>query len=202
MNLIANGTQWPRLTWSCDDCIFRGQEHVVPNSRFRLRRWGPAVVAVAGLSMPMTSGSASPEADSHWTSPAGDWAGSWLSTSATGDGTSLQAVRDTIGAGSGAAAALTGKGVGIALIDTGVAPVPGLPASRIVNGPDLSFESQDPDLRYLDTYGHGTHLAGIMVGDDASSGLRGIAPGAKLTSIKVGTASGAVDVSQVLAAID
>lgn len=33
-------------------------------------------------------------------------------------------------------------------------------------------------------------------------GLRGIAPGAKLTSVKVGAAGGAVDVSQILAAIN
>ena len=80
--------------------------------------------------------------------------------------------------------------------------VPGLPAAQIVNGPDLSFESQSADLRYLDTYGHGTHMAGIMVGNDTATGAKGIAPGAKLTSIKVGTSNGAVDVSQVIAAVD
>ena len=101
-----------------------------------------------------------------------------------------------------AAAALTGKGVGVALIDTGVAPVPGLPASRVVNGPDLSFESQAPNLRYLDTYGHGTHMAGILIADDPAAGIRGLSPDVRLTSIKVGTANGTVDVSQVMAAVD
>ncbi|MDT5035572.1 MAG: serine protease AprX [Micromonosporaceae bacterium] len=95
-----------------------------------------------------------------------------------------------------------GRGVGVALIDTGVAPVPGLPASRVVNGPDLSFESQSPTLRYLDTNGHGTHMAGIIAGNDTAAGYTGIAPGAKITSVKVGTADGAVDVSQVIAGID
>ena len=132
----------------------------------------------------------------------GGWAGAWLSSSSTGTATTLAMVRSIIGADTGTAATLTGAGVGIALIDTGVAAVPGLPASKIVNGPDLSFESQDPDLRYLDTYGHGTHMAGIIVGNDTATGTKGIAPGAKLTSIKVGTASGAVDVSQMIAAID
>jgi hypothetical protein len=37
-------------------------------------------------------------------------------------------------------------------------------------------------------------MAGIIVGNDRASGTRGIATGAKLMSIKVGTASGAVDV--------
>jgi subtilisin family serine protease len=58
-------------------------------------------------------------------------------------------------------AGYTGKGVAVAVIDTGTAPVPGLAgAGKIVNGPDLSFESQAKNLRYLDTYGHGTHMAG------------------------------------------
>jgi serine protease AprX len=134
---------------------------------------------------------------------AGGWAGRWLST-ATGTtaGTSLRDVRTIIGADIGAAASLTGTGVGVALIDTGVSPAAGLPPTQIVNGPDLSFESQAANMRYLDSYGHGTHMAGIIVGNDVASGAKGIAPGAKLTSVKVGTANGAVDVSQVIAAID
>jgi serine protease AprX len=121
---------------------------------------------------------------------------------ASGNGNNVADVAAAIGATSPAAAGLTGKGVGIALIDTGVVPVPGLPAAQIVNGPDLSIDSQSPDLRYLDAFGHGTHLAGIMVGNDPANGLKGIAPGAKLTSIKVGTSNGAADVSQVIAALD
>jgi serine protease AprX len=133
----------------------------------------------------------------------GGWAGRWLSTATgTAAGTSLRDVRTIIGADTGAAANLTGAGIGVALLDTGVAPVAGLPTGQLVNGPDLSFESQAANLRYLDTYGHGTHMAGIIVGNDAASGTRGIAPGAKLTSVKLGTANGAVDVSQVIAAID
>ncbi len=135
-----------------------------------------------------------PVAASHWAS--------WLGSASTDPPTTLKQVRSLIGADTGAAAALTGKGVGVALIDTGVAPVAGLPASRIVNGPDLSLESQAPALRYLDTYGHGTHMAGIIVGNDTATGTTGLAPDAKLTSIKVGTANGTVDVTQVIAAVD
>jgi serine protease AprX len=98
----------------------------------------------------------------------------------------------------------TGKGIGIAMIDTGVVPVQGLISGNVANGPDLSLESQVPSLVRKDTYGHGTHLAGIIAGRDsaAGGGFRGIAPDAKLTSIKVGMANGAVDVSQVMAAVD
>jgi serine protease AprX len=45
-------------------------------------------------------------------------------------------------------------------------------------------------------------MAGIIVGNDAATGTKGLAPGVKLTSIKVGSANGAVDVSQMIAAID
>ena len=133
----------------------------------------------------------------------GGWSGLWLSAESTASGgTSLRDVRTIVGADVGAAASLTGAGVGVALIDTGVAGVPGLPAAQIVNGPDLSFESQSASLRYLDTYGHGTHMAGIIVGNDTATGAKGLAPKAKLTSLKLGTANGAVDVTQVIAAID
>jgi len=133
----------------------------------------------------------------------GGWASNvWLGGASSATSLTLANVRTIIGADTGAAATLTGAGVGVALVDTGVAPVPGLPAAQVVNGPDLSFESQSPSLRYLDTYGHGTHMAGIIVGNDTATGAKGIAPKAKLTSIKVGTANGAVDVSQMIAAID
>ena len=103
---------------------------------------------------------------------------------------------------------LTGAGIGIAVIDSGVAPVSGLNGSgKVVNGPDLSFESQAPNLRNLDTFGHGTHMAGIISGQDPSSvpaGQRfdGVAPDAKIINMKVAAADGAADVSQVIAAID
>src|SRR6266480_3442729 len=107
---------------------------------------------------------------------------------------------------------ITGRGVGIALVDSGIAPVTGLAdPTRVVNGPDLSFESQSPNLRYLDTYGHGTHMAGIIAGRDpnlsddqlpTTMSFAGMAPGARLVNMKVAAADGAVDVSQVVAAID
>ena len=101
-------------------------------------------------------------------------------------------------------AGFDGSGIDIALIDTGVVPVDGLAwPGKVIHGPDLSFESQADNLRHLDTFGHGTHLAGIIAGrDGADSNFRGMAPGARLVSVKVGDAQGAVDVSQVIAAID
>jgi serine protease AprX len=105
-----------------------------------------------------------------------------------------------------------GQGVDVALIDSGVAPVQGI-KDHLLYGPDLSFESQADNLRNLDTFGHGTFMAGIIAGrdstiqtghedEDLDKAFVGIAPKARVVSIKVATSSGATDVSQVLAAID
>jgi serine protease AprX len=107
---------------------------------------------------------------------------------------------------------VTGKGIGVALIDSGVAPVSGLTdPGKVINGPDLSVESQAPNLRHIDTFGHGTHMAGIIAGRDPGvtnttltdpTKFVGIAPDAHLINVKVAAADGAADVSQVIAAID
>jgi len=119
---------------------------------------------------------------------------------------------DTIGATDLWHDHVTGAGVDVAMIDSGVVPVDGLTAQgKIVNGPDLSFDRQAGAPPYLDLFGHGTHLAGIIAGrDDAlAAGDRpddgefsGIAPGARIVNVKVASAGGETDVSQVIAAID
>lgn len=118
----------------------------------------------------------------------------------------------------------TGAGVDVAVIDTGVTPVPGLDGpDQVVTGPDLSFDApRATAAQGLDAYGHGTFMAGLIVGRDAgisSSGTGcatclnasgysdttkfvGVAPGARIVNVKVGAADGAVDVTQVIAAID
>src|SRR3954464_12378804 len=60
-----------------------------------------------------------------------------------------------------------GKPVDVALIDSGVPPVPGLPPGNVVPGPDLSFESQSPQLAHIDSNGHGTMMASIIAGRDS-----------------------------------
>lgn len=109
------------------------------------------------------------------------------------------------------ASGITGEGITVAVIDTGVAPVPGLDgAGKVVNGPDLSFDNQSSGARYVDGFGHGTHMAGIIAGRDRSWSptrpdpgvFAGVAPGAQLLNMKVGAADGGVDVSQVIAAIN
>jgi serine protease AprX len=149
-----------------------------------------------------------------------------------GDDTTREATKASLGSGrwkaaadhgslfrlaadSGAHAAwkkgITGRGVTVAVIDTGIAPVEGLDdPGKVVNGPDLSYDSQRPGTRYVDGYGHGTHLAGIIAGRDHAfdptkpddDQFEGIAPDARLLNLKVGSADGGADVTQVIAALD
>ena len=124
---------------------------------------------------------------------------------------SLYNVVDEIEADEAWRAGYTGEGIDVALIDTGVVPVQGLHADgKVIDGPDFSLESGHEETRHLDTYGHGTHLAGIIAGNDVDSDIeqlhagefQGVAPDARIVNLKVADHSGAVDVSQVIAAID
>jgi serine protease AprX len=115
------------------------------------------------------------------------------------------------GARTALAAGYRGQGIDVAVLDTGVAPVPGLDGpDKIVNGIDVSFDSQQPGFEFLDGYGHGTHLASIVAGNDADSadplnaagGYRGVAPDARIVNVRAGDSLGRVDVTQVIAGLD
>jgi serine protease AprX len=123
---------------------------------------------------------------------------------ASADPYSMQNVTAGDGVQSWLNAGYTGKGVDVAVVDTGVAPVAGLNApGKVINGPDLSMESQNPNLKNLDTNGHGTFMAGLIAGNDGQAGgYRGVAPDARIVSLKVGVADGGTDVTQAIAAID
>jgi serine protease AprX len=142
-----------------------------------------------------------------------DSPGHLLSTYAPSTDTgSLLTAEQRTGARATWSAGYTGKGIDIALIDSGVAPVNGLTApGKIINGPDFSLESPADNLRYIDTFGHGTHMAGIIAGRDNAatapyssdtSDFIGMAPDSRIVSIKVADANGNTDVSQILMAID
>ncbi len=108
-------------------------------------------------------------------------------------------------------ARFSGQGIGVALIDSGVAPVPALSASgKVVYGPDFTPTGYFTAVRGLDTFGHGTFMAGLIAGRDpgaaapydANSGrFLGVAPDAHIVSVKVSDASGATMESAVIAGI-
>jgi serine protease AprX len=124
---------------------------------------------------------------------------------------SLRSVTEQVGARDLHERGITGAGVTVAVVDTGVAPVPALgDPDKVVALVDLTPEASMPSLRHRDGFGHGTHMAGIVAGrarptgapDQDARGFSGVAPGAGLVSVKVGDRHGAVDVSQVIDAMD
>ncbi len=79
-----------------------------------------------------------------------------------------------------------GSGVTIAIIDTGVEPLPQLGGAVVAQ---FNFSS-GPTAG--DQHGHGTFVAGLV---------HEVAPGARIVSLKLSGADGAVDVTQVIAAL-
>src|SRR3954447_11604013 len=102
-----------------------------------------------------------------------------------------------------------GFGVNVALIDTGVTALPDIANSLVSITPDvLGLGNQSclnlaGDATCDDLYGHGTFMAGIIAGNGSASGGKyvGMAPGAGIISIKVAGATGASDVSTLIAAL-
>lgn len=93
-----------------------------------------------------------------------------------------------------------GKGVGVAVIDTGVAPHYDLikPSNRIIAFKDLLANKEMP----YDDDGHGTHVAGIIAGNGYTScKYTGTAPCADIIAIKALDSSGNGTESDILAAL-
>ena len=93
----------------------------------------------------------------------------------------------------------TGKGVGIAIIDTGVAPHPDLMSSgKLVAFKDFVNNKEGVSNAYDDN-GHGTHVAGDAAGSGyVSNGLfKGTAPDANIIGLKVIDSTGGGNVAQV-----
>jgi serine protease AprX len=138
------------------------------------------------------------------------WFGKWASTGpATPSASSaaplpdLASVEQVADAPPAWAAGADGRGVDVAVLDSGVTPVPGLDApNKVVYGPDLSFDSQNAATANVDGYGHGTAMASIIAANNGPGGFQGVAPNARVVSVKVGASNGAVDVSQIVAGID
>lgn len=116
--------------------------------------------------------------------------------------------RDVIGATELNGAGNRGEGVTVAVIDTGIADVADLTGRVVAVKDDVrnttaSCVNLSGEATCADSYGHGTFMAGLIAGSGASSGGRfaGVAPGARLVSIKVAGRDGSSDVSTVLSAL-
>ena len=95
-------------------------------------------------------------------------------------------------------AGLTGKGVTVAVLDTGLAPHPDF-KSRVVGWRDCIYRKE----KCYDDNGHGTHVAGILGGSGQMSGgiLSGIAPLCRFVIVKVLDQKGEANVASILAGL-
>jgi len=117
--------------------------------------------------------------------------------------TGARAVQQTLG--------LTGAGVGVAVIDSGIATW----HDDLTNRSRTFYPFGDQRVAAFvdfvnsrttpyDDNGHGTHVAGIIAGNgqDSNGSKAGTAPDASLVSLKVLDATGAGSISGVIAALD
>src|SRR5688572_27310282 len=122
----------------------------------------------------------------------------------TGNAVGSTLARDAFG--------VSGRGVGVAVIDSGITAFhddlydshSNNAGASIVHFKDFTTSASGNNDRPSDDFGHGTHVAGIIAGSGADSDGRrtGIAPGANLVGLKVLDAFGQGYISDVIAAID
>ncbi|MET8374512.1 S8 family serine peptidase [Streptomyces microflavus] len=76
----------------------------------------------------------------------------------------------------------TGKGIKVAVIDTGVNPNTPSLKGQVLKGFDATGAAGDENDDYD---GHGTNMAELIAGTGAGGGLKGLAPGAKIIPMRV-----------------
>jgi len=105
--------------------------------------------------------------------------------------------------GIGSIAGVTGQGIGVAVVDSGISPHNALANKVVAN---ISFVTGDSSV--LDAFGHGTHVAGIIAGTGSVASsvtplyAGGIAPGVKLVNVRVLGANGSGLTSDVVAGLE
>ncbi|MFG2500237.1 S8 family serine peptidase [Streptomyces sp. NPDC048441] len=104
-----------------------------------------------------------------------------------------------IGAPKAWAAGFDGKGVKVAVLDTGIDATHVDLKDQVVGEKNFSTSADAKDR-----YGHGTHVASIAAGTGAKSGgkLKGVAPGAELLNGKVLDDTGSGDDSGIIAGME
>jgi serine protease AprX len=108
-------------------------------------------------------------------------------------------------------AGYTGNGVGVAVIDSGVDSAVDLGSGGLLNLSRVVYNENFVPGKWSasDEYGHGTHVAGLIAGNGASSTgasyfqtFKGVAPSARIINLRVLDENGVGTDSQVIAAIN
>src|SRR6185503_7471306 len=93
----------------------------------------------------------------------------------------------------------TGRGVTVALVDSGISPSEAVSASRILASVDFTGQSL---VGGLDGFGHGTHIASSIGGAGTNGAVRGMAQNVNFVSLKVLDSTGAGYASDAIEAIN
>lgn len=125
-----------------------------------------------------------------------------VAVSFTGRPSGTPAVRAAAGLGGSAGTPGAGRGVRVAVVDTGVSDTPGLDrrSGRLVDAVDTSASPRRGPLD--DGYGHGTFLASVIAGGSVDGAPVGVAPGATVLVVRVAQPDGTTRLSQVLTGLD
>ncbi|MDP9102115.1 MAG: S8 family serine peptidase [Actinomycetota bacterium] len=116
------------------------------------------------------------------------------------DSPSSGGVYGPAGIGGGAGKKKAGAGIGVALLDTGVADTAALSRSNgnLVSGPNYSGDTSGT----RDGYGHGTFMADLIAGSQVNEHPVGVAPAATVVDVKVAASDGSTNLSNVLSGMD
>lgn len=91
----------------------------------------------------------------------------------------------------------TGKGVKVAVVDSGISPHAEL---NIAGG--VSTVGSGTNSNFADNNGHGTHVAGIIAADSGNGSVVGMAPGVSLYAVKTLGADGKGNLADLLEGLD
>lgn len=113
----------------------------------------------------------------------------------------LDTTNETLGTNFAHDEGFTGKGVTVAVVDTGVSTHPDLvkPTNRIIGFKDFINQKTSP----YDDNGHGTHISGIIASNGISSNgrFKGLAPDASILSVKALDETGGGSTSDIVSAM-
>jgi serine protease AprX len=150
-------------------------------------------VQFVSVDAPVSAGAATYGTD--WGSSSGGSIDTTTTTSTAG------VLRSTLGLPPVAGSGPTGRGIGVAVIDSGISPSLDL-GFRITGFYDFT-KGGVPAYPY-DDYGHGTHIAGLIGSNGLLSGfaLQGVAPEVNFVGLKVLDKNGQGSTSDVIKAVE
>lgn len=97
----------------------------------------------------------------------------------------------------------TGDGAVVAVLDTGCSLTHPYIKHSIIGGMNFTSDYGGRTSNYSDNNGHGTHICGIIAARyNRMNGMSGVAPGAKILSLKVLNADGTGEITPILKAIN